>query len=332
MNNRTTPKDFFLHLGATVALYAAVIALVNLSFSIINYVYPDKLAGYFTASSIAWPVSMLLVLVPVLYVIEWLLVRDVRRMPEKAEIWVRRWRIYLTLFLSGATIVGDLIALVNTYLSGEISSRFVWKVVAILVICGVVFAYYLLARAMNESRARTARRILAVAGLVLILAAVIGGFVIVGSPSKQRDIRFDSQRVSDLTNIQWRLVNAWQQTGKLPQSLDALRDPISGANIPTDPETGAAYAYTAKSGTAPTDSSMPSFELCATFALPSQDVNGRGVYQGSGGANGSMIAPTVAPVPYPGNSMDNNWTHGPGRVCFVRTIDPNRYPVIPKTK
>lgn len=320
MNNKTTPKDFFLHLGATAALYAAVIALINLVFSIINYAYPDQLAGYFSASSVAWPVSMLVVLIPVLYAVEWLLVRDIRRMPEKAEIWVRRWRIYLTLFLSGATIVGDLIALINTYLNGEISSRFVWKIVAILAVCGVVFAYYLLARAADEARARTARRSLAAAGLILVAAAIVGGFVIVGSPSRQRDLRFDSQRVSDLTNIQWQIVNVWQQTGKLPQSLDSLNDPISGVTVPADPETRAPYEYTVKGAR--------DFELCATFALESQDTKGRGAYNSAGSSG--IIAPTPAIAPYPGNSLDTNWTHAPGHVCFVRSIDPARYPVMPK--
>ena len=65
MNPKTTPRDFFLHLGATIALYAAATALINLSFSIIDYLQPDALANYFSASSIAWPISMLVVLAPI---------------------------------------------------------------------------------------------------------------------------------------------------------------------------------------------------------------------------------------------------------------------------
>jgi hypothetical protein len=324
MNNKTTPRDFFLHLGATVALYAAVIALVNLAFAVVDYLHPDALAGYFTANAVAWPISMLLVLAPILYVLEWMLVRDIRRMPEKADLWVRRWRIHLTLFLSGATIVGDLIALVNTYLSGEITSRFALKVLAILVICGVVFAYYLLARVMTEARGRGARKSLAAAGIVIILAFIALGFWIVGSPAHQRALRFDSERVNDLSTIQWQVLGHWQRLGVLPAKLDELKDPLSGTVIPTDPETGQPYEYAAKSNTAKTDSRIPTFELCATFSAETQDTKGRGAYPAPTRLGGVYMDSAVG---YPG--MPDNWDHGAGRTCFTRTIDPSRYPVTP---
>jgi hypothetical protein len=63
-SSKTTPKDFFVQFGATVALYVAAGALINLALSIIDYLNPDALAGYFSPSSIAWPISMLVVLVP----------------------------------------------------------------------------------------------------------------------------------------------------------------------------------------------------------------------------------------------------------------------------
>jgi len=316
MNTHTSPKDFFLHLGAAIALYTATIALLNLCFSIVDYAYPDQLAGYFSASSIAWPISMMIVLVPALYVLEWALVRDIRKVPEKREIWVRRWRIYLTIFLAGATILGDLITLIYTYLSGEISSRFVWKVVAVLVVCAVVFAYYLLAKAADEAHGRTARRTIAAVGIVVVLAAVVGGFMAVGSPMRQRDLRMDAQRTDDLSTIQWQVVDYWQRTGKLPADLSALNDQISGTTVPTDPDTSAAYEYSASSS--PISSAGPSFTLCATFSQPSPDGEGRGA-----GMNATYASPVSSAI-YPGSS-DDTWDHATGRECFQRTIDPARY-------
>ena len=312
---KTTPKDFFLHLGATVALYAAAIALINLSFAVINYAVPDQLASYFTARTIAWPISMLIVLVPLLYVLEWFIHRDYRLVPEKLSLWIRRWRIHLTLFLAGATIVGDLIALINTYLSGELTMRFFYKILAILVITGVIFAYYIIDRLDGTDSRKSTRRILAGAGIVVVLAAIIGGFVIVGSPSKQRAIRFDQQRINDLTTLQSQIVYSyWSTKGTVPSSLSQLNDGLMGNTVPVDPETKNPYEYTQKSAT--------SFELCATFSLPTQDIEGRGEYGG-----GSLTYPSIAP--YPGG-IDTNWKHEAGRTCFTRTIDPERYPVQPK--
>ncbi len=316
MNNKTTPKDFFLHLGATIALYAAAVALINLSFSVINYLRPDALASYFYAGSIAWPISMLIVLIPTLYILELLLVRDIRRTPEKKDLWIRRWRIYLTLFLSGATIIGDVIVLINTYLSGEISSRFVYKVLALLVVCGLIFAYYLLARMITEEKGRAARKTVAAIGLIAVIAAIVGGFVIVGSPGKQRALRFDNQRTSDLQNVQWQVINYWQRKEAMPANLADTSDSISGYVIPNDPETGQPYEYSVTGRT--------SFELCATFALPSQDTRGRGAYYGGG-----MGGDYASDVPYPGPSQDI-WKHGVGRTCFKKTIDPDQFPPTPK--
>ncbi len=321
MNNRTTPKDFFLHLGAVVALYTSAIALINLAFSVVNYYNPDALAGYFSASSVAWPVSMLVVLIPVLYVIEWLIGRDLVRQPEKREIWIRRWRIYLTLFLAGATIVGDLITLINTYLNGEVTSRFMYKILIVLLIAGVIFAYYLLARALESARAKRWRTILAWSGIIVVLISIIAGFMVVGSPNKQRALRFDAQRVSDLSNIQYQVVNYWQQKGALPAALSDLNDSISGFSAPVDPDTKAAYTYEALAPISRAGVPVgPSFQVCADFALESQDTSGRGAYNGYGGG-------IAVPMTYPSSAgQTDSLAHPAGHACFDRTIDPSRYP------
>lgn len=316
MNPRTTPKDFFLHLGATAVLYAAAVALINLWFSVINYFRPDALAGYYYANSMAWPISMLVVLVPVLYLLEWLIIRDMKRMPEKADLWIRRWRIYLTLFLAAVLIGGDLIALINVYLNGEITSRFVYKILVILLAAGCIGKYYFFSLYTNFRRAGLVRRFNAWFGLAFVVTAIVLGFSAVGSPDTQRALRFDQQRVGDLSNIQWQIISHWQRTGKLPGDLAALNDSISGTIVPTDPKTEDSYEYSTTGAT--------SFQLCAVFERPTQDLKGRGEF---GRGNVGIAYPSM-PYPYPDNQ--NQWDHQAGRTCFDRTIDPDRYPVQPK--
>lgn len=329
MNTRTTPKDFFLHLGAIIALFASVISIINLSFSIINYYLPDQLAGYFYAGSIAWPVSMLVVLVPLLYVLEYLINKDIGKIPEKADLAVRKWRIYLTLFLTGATIIGDLVALIYTYMSGEVSGRFIYKVIAVLVISSVVFFYYLLVKNRRDETGAVhpntkKAMIFAYIGIVVFAVSIVLGFMVVGSPSKQRNLRFDSQRISDLSSIQWRVISHWQQKGALPASLEELNDPISNYPVPTDPKNKNPYGYRViSSNTAP--GGKVSFELCAEFALKSGDDKGRGDYYGKGGG---IYMDSMAFIDYPG--VDSSWKHDAGLTCFERTIDPDKYPVNPK--
>ena len=292
MNNKTTPKDFFLHVAATIVLYVAVGALIDLVLSLIGFALPDRLSLYMTTSSLVWPVSMLVVLVPLLYILESVIRKDIVSIPEKLEIWVRRWRIYLTLFITGATMVCDLISLINTYLNGEITLRFVYKVLAIFLIAGVVFVYYLLDRGQARPVKKIcSKNIFAWSGLVIVIISIVSGFIIVGSPAKQRAVRFDNQRASDLASIQWQVVSYWQKKGFLPATLVELADPISGYVIPSDPETQQSYEYRSldvSTGTA-------KFELCATFDMSAQDTSVGAVY----------------PVMYTGSSVEN-WKHGAG--------------------
>ena len=321
-NTRVSPKDFFLHLGTTIALYASTIAVIDLAFAALNRALPDALSNYFNASSIVWPISILIVLVPILYILEGLISRDIARTPEKRKIWIRKWRIYLTLFLTGVTIAVDIIVLINTYLNGEISSRFIWKVITVLIVSTVIFAYYLLDKnatfAANDlltgerpsMPARSKKiwlRILSVSGIVLVLAGIVSGFIIVGSPNTQRAMKFDEQRVNDLSNIQYQIINYWQRTGKLPLSLQALNDPISNFNIPVDPETAKPYEYY---GVKINNPNM--FSLCATF-IGSSSVQ----------ASNSPTYPVY-------EALNSDWSHPAGYNCFSRTIDPTKYPVMPK--
>ena len=313
-----SPKDFFLHLGATVALYASAIAIINLAFEIMNRLLPDTLSNYWSSSSIAWPISMLVVLVPILYTLENLINRDIRKIAEKKDIWIRRWRIYLTLFLSGVTIAVDVITLINTYLNGEISSRFIWKVIIILIISAVIFAYYILAKNVagdpsvesitGVKSKKLWQRILAIVGIVVTLSAIIAGFMIVGSPNTQRSLRFDSQRVNDLSNIQWQIVTYWQRAGNMPDSLYDLRDPISSLQIPLDPETGKQYEYVSM------NKDPLSFGLCATFDLASNFKN-------------NAVSSQTQPIKAMNNDgLDYGWEHPAGYYCFEKKIDPKLYP------
>ncbi len=310
---KTTPKDFFFHLGATIALYVAVGYLIQLLFAVVNYYFPDNLEGYFYSNPVAWAISSLIVLTPVLYVLECLIAKDVKAHPEKSEIWINRWRIYLNLFITGAIIIGDLITLINIYLNGEISERFLYKFIVILIVLGLIFSYYILERLGKSVKARN---IISYSGIVLVFFSILLGFVTVGSPAKQRAIRFDNQRISDLQNIHGQIITYWQQKGRLPASLTEAQDPLYGNMIPVDPETSASYEYSVIKNTL--EPNMHTFEICAVFSLEMQDVKGRGGY-------GGYTTPYYDRIGY---DINDNWKHKAGRVCFNKTIDPERYPII----
>src|SRR3989344_1780112 len=143
---KTTPKDFFLWAGAMVTLYAGVISFITLLFNYINYSFPDPLRYYSDpySSSIPYAMASLIVLTPVFMVLMRIIRRNISADASRGEIWVRRWALFLTVFVAGATIVVDLIVLLTTFLSGEsLTAAFMLKVLVVLLVAGAGFMHFL---------------------------------------------------------------------------------------------------------------------------------------------------------------------------------------------
>ncbi len=297
-HTQTTAKDFFLHLGAIITLYAGVGFLLNLLFGIINSAFP-QIDGYWYQPSISFPVAALIVVTPVFLFLTYLIKNNEERDETKKDIWVRKWSLFLTLFLTGVVVVGDLITLLYFFLDGrELTVAFLLKVLSVLIVAGVVFSYYLL-EYMGKSSHRTAWRIGTILGVLIV---IVLAFSVIGSPATQRMIRYDTQKIEDLQNIQRQVLNYWQTTEEVPANLDALRDPLSSYyDLPLDPQSGDSYIYQ-KTGDL-------SFRLCADFNRPSAE-----------GLEAQRMN-----TAYRYGVENENWTHGKGQTCFDRTIDPNRY-------
>jgi hypothetical protein len=244
---------------------------------------------------------------PLFILVSWILNKIYAKEAQVRESKIRKWLIYLTLFITSLVIIGDLIFVINTFLGGEIKARFILKALSILLVAAVIFWYYLddVRRAVPSKMAKY----FAYATSAAVLILVVGAFFIIGSPMKARLMQFDSQRVGDLQNIQGQVVNYWQRKGEIPKTLADLNDSISGYIAPNDPQTNAPYEYNVK------DSANLVFELCAVFNLES-----------------SLNNPKSARVPEPfyPNEMSQNWNHGAGRACFERKIDQQLYPPLNK--
>ncbi len=310
-----TPKDFFLWVGAMIAFYVSVVAFINLIFQYINYLYPDPLNSYQIdpyQSGISAFMATLIVALPIYLILMRIIRRTIIRDPSRQETWVRRWALICTLFVAVVAFAITLVVLLTTFLSGEeLTLRFLFKVLTVLLVTGASFSHFF-ADIMGywKQFPDRARNIGFGVGAV-VLATIIAGFFIVGTPQEARLARYDAQKVSDLQNIQWQIVNYWQQKEKLPKELSDLFDPISNNFAPVDPQTKNEYEY---KETAPL-----SFQLCAVFNTETRKTMG-----GRGGVRLEVSPPM--PIEVTKGETADNWQHTAGRVCFDRTIDPERYP------
>lgn len=306
---KSTAPDFFLNLGVVATLYAVVASFLSLVFSIVNKLFPDTLSYYSDpySSGVRFAMATLIIVFPLFAWLSHIVTKALNEDSSRREKPVRRWMVYITLFLSSVMLVIDLVVLLNTFLTGEISVRFSLKVLAVLLVGGLVFWHYL-----SEARGTASKKKYQIAlysSAVLVLVSVVSAFVVFGSPATMRKMRADDTRVQNLESIQYQVLNYWQQKGTLPAQLSDLNDSLSYFTVPVDPETSADYTYERVS--------KLSFKLCATFNLATaSDVSRTG--------DGNSIA-------YPTDSFGmkgNMWDHKEGNVCFDRTIDPDLYPVL----
>src|SRR3989338_7134422 len=241
---KSTPKDVWLHLFNILTFYISVVGFITLYVNYISAFYPDPLNFYYTsmASGVRWATSVLLVALPAYLVSAWLLSRDLVKEPRKREFKLRKWLIYFTLFISAVTIVIDLITFIYRFLSGGLTIQVFLKFLFVLFVAGGVFGYYNWDLRRKNLESKTPK-ILAWVVSIVVLASIVAGFFIIGTPATQRDRRFDDERVGDLQTLQNQIINYWMQKQSLPKELGELEDSISGFIAPRDPQTKSAYEY-----------------------------------------------------------------------------------------
>ncbi|MFM2383980.1 MAG: hypothetical protein RIQ72_552 [Candidatus Parcubacteria bacterium] len=319
-------KDFFLYIGFIAAFYTFLTVLLTFTFSLINTIFPDRQFNYYDpyASSMRFSVSMLIVVAPLCVYLLSRIYKGIRANPSLKDLWVRKWFLYLTFTLSIVTLAINLVVLINTYLGGEISPRFIWKAVAVLVVGILVwlFTRYEIHGSLADNPKLS--RGLGYGLLAAVLALIVIGFTYIGSPAFQRNVRDDNQREADLSSIKYEVLNYYQsKNAALPKTLEEMKigNPYANA-LPTDPSTKLAYDYRIlepKVVEGQKDK-YPTFELCATFA---EDGDADKRVQGTGGKELAITDPSPM---YPIRFDEQDFSkHKAGRTCFEISIDPLRY-------
>ena len=291
-------REAFLYLVSFIALYVFAFSLGAVFFGLIDYHFSGSFYRYDPGPSAAQTTALAAVIVafPLYLLLMRRLAAAVAADPERRQSLIRRWLTYLTLVVGAAVILGDIIALLARLLAGDPTTGFVLKVVAILVITGPIFGYYLWDMRQAEdqvtesvARATPILRGLVVAAVVVVVATLGYSVYLVGTPGQQRDVRLDERRVDDLRDISRNIDTYLEINDAMPESLQDLRGPRFYVQSIEDPETGVLYPYRVIEG--------PAYELCATFTTDSTE--------GRRGERRSF--------------SETAWDHGIGLTCFQLT-------------
>jgi len=141
-------REAFMYMVLFGTLYTSAYNLGSLIFDFINRAFPDPASQIqgsedYLRQSIRWAVSSLIVAFPVFLYTSWLTGRAISLDPTKRASKVRRWLTYFTLFVAACALIGDVTTLIYNLLGGELTVRFVLKVITVAIIAGTGFVYYL---------------------------------------------------------------------------------------------------------------------------------------------------------------------------------------------
>ena len=137
-------RDAFVYLLSFVTLGMWTQALGEIGFVLIDHVIPDPLNRPYGDSSfqIAFCLARLLVAYPVYLLLMRKILKELSIYREKTYSGVRKWLTYIALLIVALVGIGTLMAFLTSFLRGELTPRFLLKVLVILVIDGSLLAYY----------------------------------------------------------------------------------------------------------------------------------------------------------------------------------------------
>lgn len=296
MENQTA-KHFVLQLGSLVSLYLSLAFLLVLLFGVVNLLFPDAAEGYWAidgaSSSVRIGFSMIIVFFPT-YILLTRTVNKLRRKEKKGSyLSLTKWLIYLSLLVGGLALLIDLVVVVMAFLEGEITERFVLKALAVVLVIGSAFYYYLLDAKGYWLKNEKKSIYFGILVSLIVSGSLVLGVMNIEAPTDVREGKLDETQTQDLQSIQWQIQDYIVLNDEVPVDLSELD---FRGNKAEAPEGRAEYIY---------NITEEGFSLCAEFKTESTDENFR--YATSLDKEAVILNP-------------NNWQHGIGEWCFERKV------------
>jgi hypothetical protein len=297
----SSAKDFFLHLLSSVTLYMSAIAFLMIAFQLIGYLFPDisidSWRGDYSSEALRAGISMLLITLPVFFGTRAFLAKMYAKDAARKEFKLRKWLIYLTLFVASLIIIISLIFTVNEFLSGELTTRFILKALVTILVALSMLSYYFIA--IKDELTKNKRMMYLWGVSIVSILLVVSTFVVIGSPQQARFARFDNERISDLNELVYEINNFYATEDELPTALNDL--PLllhySRDEMTIDPVTREEYVYEIVD--------EDSYKLCVIFDTDTKDPE-----KPRDGADGWH---------------SDEWNHPMGEHCFERDVEDTEF-------
>jgi len=271
MSKNNAPKFAFFYLLSLVALVFTALSVGIIVFQIINKEILDVIEQYqgmYSDGALKFAISTIIISTPIYYLTSRQIYKSLFKGELDEESGVRKWLTYFILLVAIVVMIGWLIGIINGFLDGELTTKFILKALTAIVISGSIFSFYLYDIRRENIKGRKDKVISTYfyASVVVILVVFVTSWFIVESPTETRKRKSDQNIINSFNMIDSGLNNYYQQEEALPQTLDELSDykylKLSVDDL-VNPITGDTYEYKVISEN--------EYELCTTFQSDSQE-------------------------------------------------------------
>lgn len=271
------PKFAFYYLLSLVALIFVAVSSAIIIFQIIDKNIIDALVdrAYVNNGSLRFSISALLVSAPIFFMMLKFINKGLRKNELEKNSSLRRWLTYFLLFVSAVIILGSLIGILNSFLSGEMTLKFVLKALTILFISAIVFSYYSYdIKREDVVKKDKILKIFSWTSIFLVCIVFVSALFFIESPKTARMKMLDQVVLDRIYSIESAVNGYYALNKELPESIDDIleheKNVYFNKKNMVDPESGEAIEYK-KTGD-------KQFEVCANFRADSDNQGRRAYY------------------------------------------------------
>jgi len=292
-------KFAFFYMLSLVALIFMALSVGMIIFQIINKNVVDvidQFRGRYSSHQLKFAISALIVAAPIFYFAMRQIYQSLFSGALSKDSGVRKWLTYFVLFVASVVMLGWLTATVNSYLDGELTTKFILKAITAIGIAATIFTFYLYDIKREEVVGRKDKTIQRYfyGSLFVVVVVFVASLFFVESPSETRDRKQDGAILDKFNQIDSAINTYYNDYGKLPEDLDAL---VADITFLTDKDikdlvSGEKFGYSIIA--------TSTYELCATFKTDNKDNENDYKY------------------------FDKRWLHSAGYQCLSQKVRDNK--------
>ncbi len=257
-------KFAFFYMLSLVALVFMALSTGMIIFQIINKNIIDLLqqySGSYSPDQLKFAISALIISTPIFYITMRQIHKNLFSGALHRDSGIRKWLTYFILLVSSVVMLGWLIATINSFLNGELTTKFILKSITAIGIAVAVFTFYFYDIRRDEVAGKKDKliRIYLYGSLAVVIAVFIASLFFVESPTETRNRKFDANILNKFDQIDSEINSYYMDKQALPTDLAALKSefPYIMDSDLQDPATNKAFDYKTLEDN--------KYELCATF-------------------------------------------------------------------